>query len=578
MATTCLDKEFCENAWDCSIAVLDLEGNPINPLYINDYQSVMLVLGDKPGYRFVMWLDENENPVPFTHGNLPNSYIINVNCDKKYFAQYCPINYAVTFTSDPYFYQCTEYVTAQYGTVVSKTAVNVSNYHFVKWTRDGADITENETIEHVVTGNAVLVAVYEPFLYRITVKPNNKNYGTCSGSGNYAINSQITISASPYYGYSFIRWGDNNSDATRQVTVGGNMTYKAIFEPNNNIVSSPHVTGGTVIGTGTYRTGEPVTLQPLPEQGWKFSYWEYGINRERIDTKDISFIISENINVIPHFEMMNYMVRLYVNNSSYGYFSPYPSSLFSYGDSFTTEAVPYEGYRFVQWDDGFDLPRRTVNVMSNVTLKAFFAPNPVEHTVTISLPDDTYSCYVYCNGTDVGTKSNDTVTVHAVKGNALTIAPVVPKGERIVSVVDGDDNVVWENNGSGRETIRFVVGDSDSVLKMSFEALEYTLKVTMSPLNEETSGNALLSIGYGNSLDFFTPSLQFPYYMTHLTYGTELGLTAPATIPVADGSYTFMYWATSNGSFSEGSTSVSVIGDTVCTAVYAYAQQPNINS
>ncbi|MBP5725117.1 MAG: hypothetical protein J6X18_16280, partial [Bacteroidales bacterium] len=96
--------------------------------------------------------------------------------------------------------------------------------------------------------------------------------------------------------------------------------------------------------------------------------------------------------------------------------------------------------------------------------------------------------------------------------------------------------------------------------------------------NEETSGNALLSIGYGNSLDFFTPSLQFPYYMTHLTYGTELGLTAPATIPVADGSYTFMYWATSNGSFSEGSTSVSVIGDTVCTAVYAYAQQPNINS
>ena len=67
--------------------------------------------------------------------------------------------------------------------------------------------------------------------YTLTVKSSNTAYGTVSGGGTYAINASVTIKATPKTGYKFTQWNDGNTSASRSVTVTGNKTYTATFEP-----------------------------------------------------------------------------------------------------------------------------------------------------------------------------------------------------------------------------------------------------------------------------------------------------------------------------------------------------------
>lgn len=65
----------------------------------------------------------------------------------------------------------------------------------------------------------------------ITVVASPSGGGTTTGSGNYAEGSQVTISATPSSGYSFVQWNDGNTNATRTIIVGSSAkTYTAIFE------------------------------------------------------------------------------------------------------------------------------------------------------------------------------------------------------------------------------------------------------------------------------------------------------------------------------------------------------------
>lgn len=63
----------------------------------------------------------------------------------------------------------------------------------------------------------------------ITVAANNDIYGTVSGSGTYRVGSSVSISATAYSGYYFVRWSDGDTNATRNVAVGVDVTYTAIF-------------------------------------------------------------------------------------------------------------------------------------------------------------------------------------------------------------------------------------------------------------------------------------------------------------------------------------------------------------
>lgn len=65
--------------------------------------------------------------------------------------------------------------------------------------------------------------------FTITVKSNNPDWGTVTGSGNYKDGETATISAVPAQGYYFNCWNDGNTENPRKVVVSGNAEFIATF-------------------------------------------------------------------------------------------------------------------------------------------------------------------------------------------------------------------------------------------------------------------------------------------------------------------------------------------------------------
>ena len=89
--------------------------------------------------------------------------------------------------------------------------------------------------------------------YTITVSSDTPGWGSFSGTGTYTSGSTITISATPKEGYSFVGWNDGVTSAQRTITVSGDATYTAIFEPTDitepagHGVSYPYAAFGFII-------------------------------------------------------------------------------------------------------------------------------------------------------------------------------------------------------------------------------------------------------------------------------------------------------------------------------------------
>lgn len=63
----------------------------------------------------------------------------------------------------------------------------------------------------------------------VTLFANNNQWGEVAGGGLYSNNTTITITATPYDGYSFLRWSDGNTDNPRTLTVTEDITLTAEF-------------------------------------------------------------------------------------------------------------------------------------------------------------------------------------------------------------------------------------------------------------------------------------------------------------------------------------------------------------
>ena len=81
----------------------------------------------------------------------------------------------------------------------------------------------------------VLSTSTPPQTYTITVLSSNDAMGTVSGSGTYNYGTVVQISANPYSGYEFTTWNDGNTSNPRNITVTGNATYVANFQPTVGI-------------------------------------------------------------------------------------------------------------------------------------------------------------------------------------------------------------------------------------------------------------------------------------------------------------------------------------------------------
>lgn len=322
-------------------------------------------------YHFTQWSDGTpENPYTFTVTE-PKNLI-------AYFAMDEITYYTVTVESaNSTMGGVTGSGTVREGRTTEISATANTGYHFTQW-QDGN--TENpRTI--TVNGNVTYTASFAPNTYTINALSADEAMGTVTGGGQYDYATTITLTASPLTGFRFTEWDDHNTQNPREVSVLGDATYTASFEQITYTVNATanNALYGTVTGSGVYNYGAAVSLLATAEDGYHFVQWSdettanpYQFNA--YENKTVTAIFEEDGVVINY-----YTVTVSANDAAMG--SVNGGGVYEENSTATIEAVPENGYEFVEWNDHVTTNPRTVTVTSDLSFVATFQPSTFEISV-----------------------------------------------------------------------------------------------------------------------------------------------------------------------------------------------------
>jgi len=304
------------------------------------------------GYHFVKWSDGNtDNPrtiilkqdMNLTAIFAPNTYTFNVSCDEKYGK--------VVADNGEY----------DYLTELSISAKANYGYHFAKWS-DG-NTSNPRTIS--LTKNMDLTAIFAPNIYTISDN-SNQAQGYIAGAGRHEYLTEVTLVATPKYGYHFTQWSDGKKEGSRKVTVTQDSTFTALFAPNKYTFSAScdEKYGKVVADNGEYDYLSQLTITANANYGYHFVKWSDGnTSNPRVITLTKDTVLTAS------FAPDTYTIS---DNSdkSQGYIAN--AGAHTYLSEVLLEATPNYGYHFVKWSDGKTNNPRTIIVTQDITLAAEF--------------------------------------------------------------------------------------------------------------------------------------------------------------------------------------------------------------
>lgn len=240
------------------------------------------------------------------------------------------------------------------GDKATVTATPYSGYRFVNWD-DGMTENPRTVIMHENTNLTANFGKAQTQTYSITVSSNNSGWGSVSGGGTYPSGSTVTLKATPYSGYSFERWNDGVTSATRTITVTGNASYTAYFKVNGggNTASMTVSFGGTTwtatsfIGTywtddGTYVIGGK-TNNDYPWLRMQLQGISTGTYTAILDTNNSFYWLNNNVNIVQYYES----TYLTAGESTYQYGDWQGWNLTVYITSLTSNTISFNVYGYM---------------------------------------------------------------------------------------------------------------------------------------------------------------------------------------------------------------------------------------
>ena len=334
------------------------------------------------GYSFVKWTKNGSQVSTST------SYSFTVTENATYVAVFSLNSYTISVSANP-----TAGGTVSgggsynYGSTCTLTATPATGYSFVKWTKNGSQVSTNASYSFTVTESATYVAVFSQNSYTISASANPSAGGTVSGAGSYNYGSSCTLTATPATGYSFVRWTKNGSqvstNASYSFTVTENATYVAVFSQNSYTISASAnpSAGGTVSGAGSYNYGSSCILTATPATGYSFVKWTK--NGSQVSTNaSYSFTVTESASYVAVFSQNSYTISASANPTAGGTVSGGGS--YNYGSTCTLTATPATGYSFVKWTKNGSQVSTNANYTFTVTESASYVAVFSQNSYTIS--------------------------------------------------------------------------------------------------------------------------------------------------------------------------------------------------
>ena len=328
------------------------------------------------GYRFLQWND----------GNTDNPRTIVITSDSTFTAGFRAIHTIMATAGENGTISPSGEITLDEGENQSFTITADEQYRIASVLVDDVDVTEQlvdgvYSFENVTADHTIEATFEEIPTYTISVLSNNDAYGSVSGGGTYDEGTQVIITATPYEGYHFVAWGDENTENPRTITVTSDSTFVANFEqiPESYTITvmANYDAFGSVSGSGTYDEGTQVVITATPYEGYLFVSWNDSITdnpRTITVTSDSTFVA-----IFEEVQIQQYTITVLPNNEEYGSVSG--GGTYNIGDTVVILAMPNSGYNFVSWDDGYEFNPRAVVVTSDSTFIADFVKCEITYAI-----------------------------------------------------------------------------------------------------------------------------------------------------------------------------------------------------
>ena len=352
-----------------------------------------------------------------------------------------------------------------------------TGYTFARWMKNGTQVSTDAYYTFEVTEAGTYIAQFTKKNFIIAATANPEEGGTISGTGTYAYQSTVTLTATPNEGYSFVNWTENgeavSTDAIYTFPASADRTLVAHFEWSTyeievsaNPAEGGNVTGeGLVDGVGTFDHGATCTLVVTPNDGYSFVNWtEDGVEVSR--EMEYTFTVEAAHTLVANFELDVYAVMVEADPAEGGTIEGEGfvegEGDFEYGSSCTVTAIANEGYTFVNWtnfgDEVATTATYTFTVEAPAALVAHFELNSYAITAEASPIE---------GGTVDGAG-----TYNHFEECTLTAAPA-----------DGYTFLNWTENGTAVSTdlvYTFMV-EGERTLVANFELNSYTILVEAHP-------------------------------------------------------------------------------------------------
>ncbi len=525
--------------------------------------KVTLTATPNEGYSFVNWTVNGEEV------SKENPYTVTVTGDIEYVANF--ISYKVTVLSGEGGTAKATKTQAGHNEQVTLTATPNEGYSFVNWTVNGEEVSKENPYTVTVTGDIEYVANF--ITHKVTVIAGEG--GTAETSKTQAgHNEQVTLTATPNDGYSFVNWTVNGEEVSKEnpytVTVTNDIEYVANFISYKVTVLSGE--GGTATANKTQvAPNGQVTLTATPNVGYIFVNWT-------VDDKEVSTQPTYTATITEDTEFKaNFIITHKVTAvADEGGTTKVSKSQVEHGGQVTLTATPNEGYGFVNWTvNGVEVSRQptyTATITANTEFKANFisckvtvvsgeggtatanktqvAPNG--RVILTATPNEGYSFVNWTvNGVEVSRQATYTATITAnteFKANFISYKVTVLSGEGGTATAnkaqvgyneqvtltatpnDGYGFVNWTVNGVevSRQPTYTAIVTSDIEYKANFISCKVTVVAC-------EGGIAIVNktqVGYNGQVTLTATPEEDYFFVNWIVNGEEVSIDNPYTATI----------------------------------------------
>ena len=351
--------------------------------------SVIYAMPDA-GCHFIQWSD----------GNTDNPRYIELMQDTTFEAFFATSNYTVDLKKNhPEMGSVTGGGSYEYLSQVTISATPNYGYHFVQWNGVGRQIPQNsisasqaysiaaalgsgEKTSKKYTIVGYITGTYGTYSnsYYISDDPNiagtfivfkcssSANIGDCVSVEGYLTNYKGTTPETTSGGSLTVITIPSQSDSIYSFTLTQDTTIIAEFVKNIYTLSlqSANPKMGAVTGGGQFEYLTQCAIKATPSYGYHFAKWsDNNTDNPRVVTLTCDTAFSASFGKNP--------VIRYIYDSSMGYIEGDTTLVSQASGNITFKAVPYPGYKFMQWSDGNTDNPRTINICQDTTMEANFA-------------------------------------------------------------------------------------------------------------------------------------------------------------------------------------------------------------